>query len=319
VNSVFFIGGTSYSGSTFFDMTLANDPHGFSCGEVHALFRPYRDHHHNSTCGCGDKDCDIWPRVREEGEDRLYDSLFKHLPSVDFAVDSSKAPLWIDHQARLCRKRGLDVRHVLIWKTPAEMAASCEKRGHGKLWAKKWIAYHRLYLSLIDNFVALPYRALATEPGALEAVCRYLGIGYFDNKHEYWNKNHHTLFGNTSAKIHTREREAAQYAAESEHLKRRAGRSGDELSSAHRSIHYEPHESGGSPVKAQKERHSATIGAILRILKSRDVRSSKPGANSGGADIADIQASILEIRVRRAMDCRVVRNLRRLMGGRRSD
>ena len=59
MKKVIFIGGTSYSGSTFFDMILANDPKGFSCGEVNALFNPYRPHHTDPLCGCGDINCDF--------------------------------------------------------------------------------------------------------------------------------------------------------------------------------------------------------------------------------------------------------------------
>lgn len=56
---VIFIGGTSYSDSTFLDMILANDPSGFSCGEVLALFHPTRSYHIDPLCGCGDRDCDF--------------------------------------------------------------------------------------------------------------------------------------------------------------------------------------------------------------------------------------------------------------------
>ena len=42
---VIFVGGTSFSGSTLVDMMLANDPAGLSCGEVYAIFYPYRRHH----------------------------------------------------------------------------------------------------------------------------------------------------------------------------------------------------------------------------------------------------------------------------------
>ena len=45
MKQVIFVGSTSYSGSTFFDMTLGNDPTGFSCGEVYAFFHPFRPHH----------------------------------------------------------------------------------------------------------------------------------------------------------------------------------------------------------------------------------------------------------------------------------
>jgi hypothetical protein len=44
---------------------------------------------------------------------------------------------------------------------------------------------------------------LATNPTeTLENLCERVGINYFTNKELYWNFTHHTLFGNTSAKVH---------------------------------------------------------------------------------------------------------------------
>ena len=165
---------TSYSGSTFLDMILANDPRGFSCGEVHALFRPFRPHHLNPSCGCGRAGCPIWRTVKKLGVRHLYRSIFGLLPEIDFIVDSSKDPLWIDRQARYLRADGFTCKNILIWKSPAEMEASCRKRGHGNHWARKWTAYHRLYFSVVPHYAACSYGPLITDPTLLSAVCEYL-------------------------------------------------------------------------------------------------------------------------------------------------
>ncbi|MHC4179030.1 MAG: hypothetical protein ACYSWU_16065, partial [Planctomycetota bacterium] len=116
--TVIFVGGTSYSGSTFFDMTLANDPEGFSCGEVSALFFPYRPHHIEPDCGCSDSDCSIWRRLLGNGYADFFPAIFERLPEVDFIVDSSKDVFWIAKQLKALRKHGIRAKHVLIWKDP---------------------------------------------------------------------------------------------------------------------------------------------------------------------------------------------------------
>lgn len=199
---VIFVGGTSFSGSTFLDMVLANSKDGFSCGEVNAFFYPYRKHHLNPECGCGDPSCKVWSTVKQGGVKKLYHTIFELFPEVNIIVDSSKNPTWIRSRSKDLKDAGIAVENVLIWKTPQEFFASCLKRGRVNGWQRAWINYHRYYFGLIDNWFSLPYQQLVRTEEALEQLCSQLGISYFKGKEEYWNKTHHTLFGNTSAKIH---------------------------------------------------------------------------------------------------------------------
>ncbi|HDH57681.1 MAG TPA: hypothetical protein ENF16_03625, partial [Bacteroidetes bacterium] len=199
MKKVIFIGGTSFSGSTFLDMILANDPRGFSCGEVRALFHPWRPHHFNPECGCGDENCEVWRQVLQNGEKNLYETIFS-LFDVDFILDSSKDLFWIKKQMRYLGKQNVEVKNVLIWKTPLELAYSFKKRGRLKEWKKSWINYHRAYLTLIGPHLAVKYSDLTKDEKALIKICEYLEIPYFAEKIHYWEKTHHTLFGNTSAK-----------------------------------------------------------------------------------------------------------------------
>ncbi len=208
---VIFIGGTAYSGSTFLDMVLANSPDGFSCGEINALFYPYRKHHLNPVCGCGDSACDVWRVVKEGGVKRLYQTIFELYPEVNVIVDSSKDPAWIRNRSNDLREAGIAVEHVLIWKTPEEFFASRSKRGKTKGWEREWVNYHRYYFSRIENWVSLPYKVLVSSVDALEQLCDLVGISFFEGKEEYWNKKHHTLFGNTSAKIHLYDKKSNSY------------------------------------------------------------------------------------------------------------
>ncbi len=144
MRKVIFVGGTAYSGSTLFDLTLGNDVHGFSCREVSAYFRPFRPHHVAPVCGCGDPQCGLWREIKAGGEEQLYQTILDRLPNVEFIVDSSKDPLWIRSQVRNLARQRIETKHILIWKTPLEMAASWAKRGHSASWERAWVSYHQL-------------------------------------------------------------------------------------------------------------------------------------------------------------------------------
>ena len=201
---VFFIGGSSYSGSTMLDMMIGNCAEGFSIGEVYALYRPYRPKNFavKPECGCGDPNCNFWAQVRKAGEDNLYEELFILFKDISFIVDSSKEPWWIKKQSEHLQAQGIDVFHLLIWKDPADFAHSMLKRKRKHL-KKLWKNYYRLYFSLIKNYFIISYEDLVQNPDKiLHTICDKTGIVFHQGQKNYWNKKHHTLFGNNSAKIH---------------------------------------------------------------------------------------------------------------------
>jgi hypothetical protein len=182
-------------------MILANDPKGFSCGEVNALFNPYRPHHTNPHCGCGDIKCNLWQRIIKRGVKNLYKTIFNFFPDIEFIIDSSKNSLWMSYQTKNLLKQDIETEHLLIWKTPLEFAHSFKKRGK-KQWHKEWINYHRFYITALKTWRAVKYHDLVNGSDTLKAVCRFSNIPFFSEKSSYWGKKHHTLFGNISAKIH---------------------------------------------------------------------------------------------------------------------
>lgn len=245
---VIFIGGTLYSGSTFFDMILANDAHGFSCGEVYALFYPFRPHHYDPACGCGHEKCRLWNQVLASGVDNLYQSIFETRPDVDFIIDSSKNPFWIKKQNRLLRSQGIGYKNILIWKTPLEFALSYKKRGLSN-WDTDWVKEHRLFFSCLSEWTTIPYSQLANSPEALEAACKYLDIGYTPSKQRFWEKEHHTLFGNNSAKISLFEKSSQRYVESKDKLSPDYGNGEQRHSETYRQITY----SNGDDAKLENE------------------------------------------------------------------
>lgn len=204
---VIFIGGTAYSGSTFFDMILSNDPNGFSCGEVYALFHPFRPHHINPICSCMDKNCHLWNSLLKKGKQNLYKTIFEMFPNIDYIVDSSKELQWIKEQNEILEKQKINVKNILIWKTPEDFLKSILKRNGKKDRLKKsWIIYHRKFATWIKEWRSVSYKEFTTNDKKLKEVCEYLEIPFYTEKKEFWNKKHHTVFGNNSAKVHLSEK-----------------------------------------------------------------------------------------------------------------
>jgi len=260
---VIFIASAAYSGSTMLDMMLSNRPDGFSVGEVVALFRPHRPHHFGAECGCGSPSCRIWKNVLKEGEHNVYQTLFGSFPDLRFIVDSSKHPFWIEKQSKNALRQGFDVVHVLLWKEPGAFAHSMLKRQQPH-WRKHWIRYYHQYASILAklgsriSFHSLSYETLARNPEAcLEKLCGGVGISKKLNQAEFWNKQHHALFGNDSAKVHlTNRTEVGRGIRQGEITKR---------DSNHRSIYFDSDVQNKLPVNIAREIKSDKDIARIRL------------------------------------------------------
>lgn len=278
---VIFVGGTSYSGSTFFHLTLANDPAGFAVGEVKHLFRPTKERHAQPTwtCGCGDPNCDLWSRVKRNGETRLYETIFEIHPEVEFIVDASKNVVWIDDQIANLKRQGIEVRSIVIWKTLAEFAHSLQKRNRlgkkGGAELASWAQYHRNFYSFVQGFRAVKYAEYAHEQAAvLQTVAGVLDIPYFEGKERYWEKTHHALGGNLSSRIHLYSKESDRY----QDVQRRAQGHRSDLGSSdanYRQVYYE--NPNGETVQthvAALRQELPYLDQIEEMLTAHDVRNN---------------------------------------------
>ncbi|MHA1757222.1 MAG: hypothetical protein ACTSVV_10665 [Promethearchaeota archaeon] len=290
MRKVIFIGGTSYSGSTFLDMMIANDPKGFSCGEVYALFNPYKFHHFNPQCNCGDKNCSIWQEVLIKGENNLYETIFNLFPNIEFIVDSSKSPFWILSQINRLKEKEIKVLNLLIWKSPLEIAYSFKKKNNFRHWQKSWINYHRLYFTLIKDWRSIKYLDLTRKFSTLKRICDYVDIEYFKNKERYWEKKHHNLFGNISAKIHLYPKDNKQFKEYRNIILKQYRFDNKEVNKKHKKIYYENinDERLISTVNIAKKRNNY-FNKIERILEARDL--SKKNDKNINKDIFEVKYS----------------------------
>jgi len=295
---VIFVGGTSYSGSTFFHLTLANDPAGFGAGEIRHLFRPTKERFIRDTwtCGCGDPACTVWQRVKQRGEAHLYESIFELNPEVDFVVDASKNVVWVDEQSERLARQGFEVYHVVIWKTLLEYAHSLQKRNRldneGEL--ANWPRYHRTYYSFVEDWRSVKYANYThDQANTLQAVCAHLGIPYFEGKERFWEKRHHVLGGNLSSRIHLYSKDSDKYAD----VRRRAEgtRELGTAESHHRRVYYEePNEDALHSYIAALRQQAPYIDQIEAMLTAYDIA----GPTAPRREWPELQLSSSEIRLR---------------------
>jgi hypothetical protein len=290
---VIFVGGTSYSGSTMLDMMLANGPGGFSCGELVASFVPYRKHHLSpSDESAGGSDFP-WQSVIASGPDNVYDAIFAADSRITRIIDSSKDPFWISSRMQELSSRGIRSRSLLIWKTPAEFMQSRKKRDRERGWRRAWINYHKLYFSLVPDWRSVAYRPLVTDPGVLEAACRYLDIEYFPDKQKFWEGSYETLFGNSRAKIHLYDQDSDRYKGFDREV---AGLQEKEVEgrAAHRNIYYEAPDRG-----IDEELLTPLMSKIIAILEQRAAGRNLPD-DSDAVEIPPLlRASALSVATRR--------------------
>lgn len=267
---VVFVSGTEFSGSTFFHMILANDAHGLAVGEAQNYMRPSQRRHFNLLCSCGEYPCRLWQSLKANGEEYFYAHLFDKYPEVEFIVDSSKNPLWIQDQKAYLHRQGIASKDILVWKTPYEFAQSYLKRGNMEAWERSWTVYHRLYYTLFEDWYAVPYGELASSREVLRAVCDFVDIVDFEGKERFWERPQHVVGGNWSARAHLYADRIDDPRQGIQHIIPLDKVYGKD---AHRSIYYE--KSVDPLVREHVDasmRENPQIEAIWSMLRSRDVR-----------------------------------------------
>lgn len=187
--------GSERSGSTMLDLIIGNNPRAFSCGEVYALYHPWRKHHFKPICGCG-RECEYLKAFKNLRQEQFHTHLFEEY-GYDWIVDSSKDLTWvIDNQQWVTRNKGR-VLNLVIWKKPATFSLSFLKRGRkSHYWRPIFITYYKQFLDTQLPFVAICYDDFILNPERyIHLLCTILGMEYSDRKMHFWHKEHHQLFG----------------------------------------------------------------------------------------------------------------------------
>lgn len=278
MKQVLFIAGTAYSGSSMLDMMLGNAESSLSLGEVKFLFEPLKIYHINPQCDCGDSSCKILQKLKISGKKDFYSKLFNEFRHINSIVDSSKDLFWISEQRNHLLRLGIQSKVILIWKSPEEYALSRYKRNEISGWQRDWVNYHRLFFSLNEIWYSVAYRELATNPsGTLERLCSALAIPYVKNMEHYWNKKHHMLFGNHSAKYHTLNKEDEKFNKIVNNLNKIEAKVGEKTYKAnkkYRQILYDSDSNKKLPQSVIKNFNNPLFLAIISVLKIRKINKN---------------------------------------------
>jgi hypothetical protein len=185
--------GTGRSGSTMLELMLANSKDACACGEIEAVFRPWRKGHFSPSCNCGDPDCDLWYQARDISRHTFHSWLAERM-SATYVVDSSKSLNWVVGNNRLDE---FQTFNLLIHKEPVNLSFSHFKRGNSSSrWEIPYRRYHTRLMQLNLPFVSVRYEQLVLEPRmVLESICDFIGMPYYSGKERFWEKTHHYVFG----------------------------------------------------------------------------------------------------------------------------
>ena len=190
---VFFVAGTSYSGSTLLDLILANDENAVSVGEIEALYHPVKQHHLEKIKEL--RSDELWSRKLREGVGNLYNDLHDTL-GVETIVDSSKNPAWIRfHIERLPNE--VEWHVILVHKTLADLKHSFEKRGRYS-WLRVYKNYHSLLFRNVETFHAIEYKEIPTQSNKFFSLLKDLGVYHNNSRLNFWEQKRTNFFGNNN-------------------------------------------------------------------------------------------------------------------------
>lgn len=190
------------SGSTLLDAMLGNAEDAFSCGEMYALYRPYRKQHFRPHCSCGEPDCSIWTKLQKVPESQVHQTLFQDM-GYDLVVDSSKDISWLEAQYRWLPE-SVPIVNITIYKDPIQLCYSGWKRGQNQITDKQslinlFIKYYKRFLKLKIPFISVHYSSfIKNQADHLDSISKLIGIPFQSGRERFWETESHLLYGSKS-------------------------------------------------------------------------------------------------------------------------
>lgn len=196
--------GAGRSGTTMLDLMLGNDDESFSLGEVHAWFRPFRKHHFEIDCNCGDVNCKYWQPIKGLSQSKFHALAFEKL-GVNFLIDSSKSLPWVIDNNKWANRNGIKVVNIVIYKPLINYIYSIWKRGESVDAAlyRYGLYYSRFFETGLLAY-AVSFDELVSNPvDVLDKLCEITGQKKREDREKFWEKESHHLFGSGGVRKQT--------------------------------------------------------------------------------------------------------------------
>jgi hypothetical protein len=220
--------GSGGSGTTMLALMLGNSERGFTPGETRVWYRPWQPSHFGFGCWCGTNPCPVWEEIGTFPEHQVY-LRAREVLGAEVIADSSKWLDWVRDAGDWARRDGMRVRNVLIWRDLVDLVHAWWRRGRldranavrpeGRALIRKAMAgleqrfvdyVSRLFEDGLDPIVVSYDRLIDDPPAVLARLCDQLGIAYRDGQERFWEGDHHTLFGNQTARVTIAERDGGK-------------------------------------------------------------------------------------------------------------
>jgi hypothetical protein len=201
--------GAGRSGTTMLDLMLGNDNESFSMGEVRAWFRPFREHHFAIDCNCGNPSCEYWLALKGVDESKFYTHAFTKW-NVKYIIDSSKNLSWMIDGHSWAKKQNIEVINFIIHKPIIDYIFSIWKRGESvddALYRYK-LYYKRFFESGINAYAVNFDELVNNTDTMLDVITDITKQPKVENRHQFWVKEHHHLFGSGGTRNQAKEGES---------------------------------------------------------------------------------------------------------------
>ena len=200
-----------HSGSTLLSTILGSHSKIFNIGELAKAFRENRFF----ICVYCRNNCPIWSKIKQKkfSIDNIYDLLFD-ITNKDILVDSSKDFTWFLKKHN--QKYEVKTKFIFLIRQPEEFVASLKKQRtifyKGKRISYfpekaivRWIEIVQRLLYFYSQYrevsYLVRYEDLAQFPRkATEDICNFIGIEFEPKMLQFWDFEHHYLYGNSSLK-----------------------------------------------------------------------------------------------------------------------
>ena len=181
-----------YSGSTWLNLMLGSRPGAFSVGEIEAVAcgRPF-------ICGVHGPECEFWSRFEPTEHENPLVQISRLSGKRCLVLSNPRNSLSWQQDARIesqfihLVRDGRAVAASMLRKHPDRRIRDCARD-----WRTRVLDHRQLLTRLIGDCPrAVMYEKLRAD-GELRRICEAVGLGFHPNMRQFWQKDHHYLWGN---------------------------------------------------------------------------------------------------------------------------